>query len=584
MDNLIAWRAWGEAAFDEARALKRPILLGISAVWCHWCHVMDRGEPGHPVHTGTYRDPEIAALINARFVPIRVDNDVRPDVNARYNQGGWPTTCFLTPDGQVIYGGTYFTPAQMRSLLVQIDRYWQQNGEALLAEAPDLAIVEKGSAGALDAGQVVADTLNAIALAYDPRNGGLGDGQKFPMTEAWETLLLGYHQTRDNRLLESVVHTLIAMGTQGMYDRTEGGWFRYSTTPDFSVPHFEKMLEDHARLLTLHAHALQTLDGHPGRAAQAATLRGVVEQALGYHIGTWLRERGGLTWFCGSQDADEAYYTLSRGERAERQAPFIDERLYVEWNAQMACALFALDEALDRPDLRALGQRVIDTLVRICLRADGAVLHGATLDAQGGWAPMALVGALRDQAALAQAMLQAGRPREAVLPLFDFAQGALSAEGGGFHDVPLDPAALGLLKARLRPIFENAAMAEALLLAGHLWGEPALVEEARAALAVFSEQYKRYGSHAGPFALAAYRAASEPDEFVVVGAPSETAPFLRAAGRRYHPWRMMRALDPAHPQDRAAIAARGFPLTRLPAAFFCRGTACSAPLYEPPSA
>ena len=115
--TLVNWRDWGDAAFAEAAAQDKPMLLGISAVWCHWCHVMDRGVPGDPVHTGVYSDGNIAEFINANFIPVRVDNDQRPDINARYNMGGWPTTCFLTPGGDVIYGGTYFSPGQMRNLL-----------------------------------------------------------------------------------------------------------------------------------------------------------------------------------------------------------------------------------------------------------------------------------------------------------------------------------------------------------------------------------------------------------------------------------------------------------------------------------
>lgn len=581
METLVKWRPWDAAAFEDARAEGKPVLLGISAVWCHWCHVMDRGEPGSAIHTGVYNNPALAEIINTRFIPVRVDNDLRPDINARYNQGGWPTTCFLTPDGQIFYGGTYFSPAQMRNLLSQIERYWQTNREQLLASAPDFSVAESGGPGDLDAGRALADTVAAITRAFDTKHGGLGDTQKFPMPEAWETLLVGYHESGDRRLLDMTVQTLIAMGTRGMYDRAAGGWFRYSTTPDWSVPHFEKMLEDYARLLPVYVHAIQILRDLPDESEAAQTLTSVINGALDYLKGTLLREAGDLAWFAGSQDADEAYYLLSRSERATRKAPFIDERLHTDWNALMVNALLEAAATLGRPDLTELARRVLATLERVCVGADGAVTHSLAIEADGTTRSFALRGALVDQSALARAMLAAGRPEAAIRPLFDYADRALAAAGGGYHDAPADPNALGLLKARLRPMAENASMADALLRAAHAWpGAAGLADKAREALAVFADSYAKFREHGGAFALAAYRAASEPEEWVAVGAPEQTAPFLRAAARRYHPWRLLRALDPAQPADAALIAVRGFPLARLPAAFVCRGTACSAPLFE----
>ena len=115
----IQWRSWGEDAFNEARAQQKPLLLSISAVWCHWCHVMDET---------TYSDPRIIERINERLIPVRVDNDQRPDVNMRYNMGGWPTTAILTPTGEIITGGTYVAPDQMLELLDQVEQYWRGTG------------------------------------------------------------------------------------------------------------------------------------------------------------------------------------------------------------------------------------------------------------------------------------------------------------------------------------------------------------------------------------------------------------------------------------------------------------------------
>src|SRR5579863_5722864 len=124
--SLVQWRDWNDAAFREAKDQDKPILMDIGAVWCHWCHVMDDGIPGDPIHTGSYSDPKIAAFINDHYIPIKVDTDRRPDVNARYNMGGWPTTAFLTPDGEVVHGGTYIPPDAMLRLLTQIDRFFDE--------------------------------------------------------------------------------------------------------------------------------------------------------------------------------------------------------------------------------------------------------------------------------------------------------------------------------------------------------------------------------------------------------------------------------------------------------------------------
>src|SRR5579875_3527969 len=210
----IAWRPWEAATFAQAQAEDKPILLAISAVWCHWCHVMDET---------SYSDPEVIETINERFIPIRVDNDRRPDVNARYNMGGWPTTAILTPEGDPITGGTYIPPSQLKRTLDQVAELYKTHK----AE---------------------------IADGFDPEYGGFGYEPKFPQTDALELLLLEYRRSRalgspDERLYNMLAKTALGMARGGMYDHVEGGFFRYSTTRDWSVPHFEKMAEDHGGLL-----------------------------------------------------------------------------------------------------------------------------------------------------------------------------------------------------------------------------------------------------------------------------------------------------------------------------------------------
>ncbi|MGH7775876.1 MAG: DUF255 domain-containing protein, partial [Candidatus Dormibacterales bacterium] len=233
----IGWRQWSASAFEEARASDRPILLSISAVWCHWCHVMDET---------TYSSQPVIDLIGARFVPVRVDNDVRPDINQRYNMGGWPTTAFLTPGGDLLTGATYLPPDQMVSALQQVSRLYEEKKPEIAGRVLEgrkrSATQIAASAGSLEPG-LVDEVLEAAERAYDPLYGGFGTAPKFPQPELL-SFLAEQSVRRDRQdLMEMVRETLRHMAEGGTYDHVEGGFYRYSTTQDWSVPHFEKMLE-----------------------------------------------------------------------------------------------------------------------------------------------------------------------------------------------------------------------------------------------------------------------------------------------------------------------------------------------------
>ncbi len=241
----IRWRPWGPQAFQQAQQEDKPILLGISAVWCHWCHVMDET---------SYSDEQIIQFINERFVPVRVDNDQRPDVNARYNMGGWPTTAFLTPDGEVLAGMTYVPPDQLRQVLDQLSTYYRENREEIGQKVEEArqrhrqAAAETGGQGA-PSDQIFQDVLAAINDVYDPVHGGFGSQPKFPHTESIDLLLYAHLRRNDPDLLHMARKTLEQMAGGGVFDHVWGGFFRYATNSDWSVPHFEKMLEDNANLL-----------------------------------------------------------------------------------------------------------------------------------------------------------------------------------------------------------------------------------------------------------------------------------------------------------------------------------------------
>jgi hypothetical protein len=300
----VEWNAWGEAAFARAQAEDKPILLDIGAVWCHWCHVMDRE---------SYENPEIAALINRLFIAVKVDRDERPDVDARYQaaisaitgQGGWPLTAFLTPDGRPFFGGTYIPPDDRYGrtgfgrVLETMAQVWRERrDEALETASSVMAAIEHNesfSGRGAELSLALVDRIAGSALAkFDPRNGGFGSQPKFPHPSVLD-LLLEVAMSRDNdQARDAFITTLEKMARGGVYDQLAGGFHRYSVDERWVVPHFEKMLYDNTEMLRTYAHGFQSFVREDFR-------------VTAQEIVAWLdstmtdRERGG---FYASQDAD----------------------------------------------------------------------------------------------------------------------------------------------------------------------------------------------------------------------------------------------------------------------------------------
>ena len=263
----IDWHEWGDAAFARAKSEDKPILLDIGAVWCHWCHVIDRE---------SYENPEIAKVINEHFVPVKVDRDERPDVDARYQsavsamtgQGGWPLTGFLMPDGKPFFGGTYFPPDDAmgrpgfrRILAAVAEAYRNKRGDlertaSALADAVAQAEVFTGARGELDLGVVDAQ-IASITQQFDIKNGGFGHAPKFPHSSAIDLVLERFQQTKEKHLLAIAETTLEKMARGGVYDQLAGGFHRYSVDERWLVPHFEKMSYDNSELLKNYLHAAQ---------------------------------------------------------------------------------------------------------------------------------------------------------------------------------------------------------------------------------------------------------------------------------------------------------------------------------------
>jgi uncharacterized protein YyaL (SSP411 family) len=322
MHQPVKWHEWSSDAFALAAEEDKPILLDIGAVWCHWCHVMDRE---------SYEDASLAQIINEHFVAVKVDRDERPDVDSRYQaavqamsgQGGWPLTAILTPDGKPFFGGTYFPrddrygrPGFERVLRSLADVWKTKRGEALETAGSVLAAIEHGesfSGRSSSLSLELADKLVASALnQFDRRNGGFGTQPKFPHPAALDMLIDVATRTGNEAAKEAATVTLKKMAAGGIYDHLGGGFHRYSVDERWVVPHFEKMLYDNAELLKNYVHAFQTFVDPEFAHVAKDTMRWMDE---------WLtdRERGG---FYASQDADVSldddgdYFTWTLEEAA----------------------------------------------------------------------------------------------------------------------------------------------------------------------------------------------------------------------------------------------------------------------------
>jgi uncharacterized protein YyaL (SSP411 family) len=263
----VHWLPWGDEAFRRAQAEHRPILLDIGAVWCHWCHVMD-GE--------SYEDPEVAELLNKEYVCIKVDRDERPDVDARYQravqaltgQGGWPLTAFLTPAGEVFYGGTYFPPEEnpygrpgFLTLLRRLASAWREEQAKLVQSARTIRehvaeALDEAKPGAVEPALLDA-AADQMARLFDVRYGGFGTAPKFPHAAACRFLLARWRDTAAAWQRDMVEKTLVGMATGGIRDHLGGGFHRYAVDEQWIVPHFEKMSYDNSELLRAYLSAYQ---------------------------------------------------------------------------------------------------------------------------------------------------------------------------------------------------------------------------------------------------------------------------------------------------------------------------------------
>jgi hypothetical protein len=611
-DNPVDWYPWGEEAFAKARAEDKPILLSVGYAACHWCHVMEHE---------SFEDGETAALMNERFVSIKVDREERPDVDSLYmdavvaltGHGGWPMTVFLTPEGEPFLGGTYYPPEPRHGLpsFQQVlnavaDAYRERRGD-ISRQASAVVDAVRRSAELAPSTDPLTESLlgeasRALRQQFDQEWGGWGGAPKFPQASTLE-FLLRMHLRGDEEALPMVRKTLDAMGLGGMYDLVGGGFHRYSVDREWLVPHFEKMLYDNALLAAAFLHGWVVTDDD--------RYRSVTEETLDYMLRELLLAEGG---FASAQDADtdgvegltftwtpeevreellrpfEDGRFVIRGEladderarlfqiREQRPKPLRDDKAIAAWNGLALAALAEAGRRFERTDYLDAARRLGEFLLGP-LSGDGRLLRTFRAGQAKG------TGYLEDYADVAHGLLElhvatgelrwleeANRLARLAVDLF------ADDERGGFF---LSPADGEELVARKKDLEDhptpsgNSMLASVLLRLARVYGDDELERRAVGVFRLVHGAATRVPSAFGHALTALDLHFSPPRELAIVG-PVE-APVARAALEPFQPNTVV-AIGPS--ADIPLLAGKTL-VDGKPAVYVCERFACQAPVTEP---
>jgi uncharacterized protein YyaL (SSP411 family) len=564
----ILWWDWEEEAFHLAEELDVPILLYITAPWCHWCHVMEKE---------SFTSPDVIQLINSEFIPIKVDSDRRPDVNRHYNQGGWPTTAFLTPDGKLLTGATYLGTEQLKDILERVSAYYHsRKGDISIKReraGARLAVEEaKLVTPAPVTEEIIQNVSATLRQAYDPLYGGFGEGTKFHQPDALDFLLAEHYRVGDENAKAMLTTTLDAMASGEVHDSVAGGFFRCTTHRDWSVPQTEKVLSENARLLSVFLHTYQSL----GEAKYLDTAQGTIGYISNVLYDT---EQG---YFYGSQDADEEYYALNAQERQGKAAPYVDKTAFTDWGAQAISAFLEAAAVFKEPRYAKDALRALDFLWQKSYDADQGMAHywvkGQTH----------LPGILADQVYMACALLDAFEHTgqrtyldRAVELTKIINRDYLDARSGAFFDKRSEADAIGHLQERLTPLTENTVVAHLLIRLARLTSDDVYRQRAEAILGLFATDYAAYGLFAAGYAVAVCCYLTDPLTIVIVGSAEDeaTLDLLHEGRRLYAPNRWLQLIDPVWEPER--LEQLGYPPEPAPTAYLCIGRVCAEPTDDP---
>ena len=554
--HLINWQPWDPATFAKAQAEDKPVLLAISAVWCYWCHVMDET---------SYSDPDVLALLNEYFVTVRVDNDHRPDINSRYNVGGWPTTAFLTGHGGLIGGATYLPPDQFIAMISELIEAYKNDRTTLYTQARDLLNRRKEHARRTVVGPELDETIvdrvsRIVAGSYDAANGGFGSEPKFPNASILGLVNHLYRTSNEDFYAAMLTKTLDGMLAGQVADGHDGGFFRHCAHADWSEPQHEKMLEDNLGLAREFLNAGILLD--------RPQYRETAKQTIDYLVGQLYDPA--IPGFRGSQGAHSDYFSLDANQRTVENRPAADPSCYISSNAMAVTVLLDAAWKLGDPSLQSTAIQVLDKLD--VMAQSGSLSHvyseqgpsdTPAFFADWAWLLTALVQVHGNTASEAYLERAVDVAKVMVDRFFD-------QDGGGFFDIEDDPDAIGHLQIREKTLSDNMTAAQALLRLYQTTRNKDYRQIAEATLTAFVETFREQGEFAAEYGLAVDMLQNDVVEVTIEGRPEDLRcqELVAAAARLPQP-----NLD-----IKTITAAAGDTVAR---AHVCLDTVCLPPVHSP---
>jgi uncharacterized protein len=506
--HLIQWLEWGDDTFRIAQEQNKPVMLFLSAFWCRYCQRMDEE---------AFSETENIALLRSYFVSIREENARRPDIDVRYNQNGWPTIVFMTPQGEPIVAANYLNGDQFQDLLLRVYMGHQQaksrsteSGPARLEDpvAKHLGPLEFSPSDLMEIAGTIMETT-------DRAHGGYGAGQKFIQPEPSDFLLFLFETTKTPDYLNHVCLTLERMSEGAIHDRGAGGYFRTSTGPDWDQPHREKLLAEQAGLILI---CLRT-----HRITQRYEYARMAEDIIGYLNARLFDNSTGAFYGC------EDFLRTQSAEQATGDEFFtiIDRCVYTDANAVAIVAYLDAAETLRRTDCKERALRALEIIWDHCRAPGGGMFH-YYLDG-ASYAP----GLLSDQVFMGSALLKAYKVtgkreyRERAKELAEFVVARFKNPAGGYFD--LETNGYAYLSLRMTLIEQNGPAASFFLALMQATGDFRWREATVWALSAFKESYRSYGIYAAAYgkALGEYLAAPKlfapPQETVSQCHPEATA-------------------------------------------------------------
>ncbi|MFL2645781.1 MAG: DUF255 domain-containing protein [Dehalococcoidia bacterium] len=499
-DKGISWQTWNESTFKMAQLRDKPILLMITAEWCYWCHVMLED---------TYLDQAVVSHVNDNYIPVLVDNDQRPELNFRYNVGGWPTTAILTPHGGMLAGATYLTPDQLFSMLSEVTDAYNQDKPGLYDRSRELFLQQQQRAARVGLSQVSTEVepriidrnlIESIARmsigTYDPLYGGFGYEPKFPNAPVISLMIYLFQQTQEPFYELIIRKTLDALTTSSMTDKDEGGVFRYTKTRDWNDPQYEKLLDDNTALSRSFLSAGLLLgDQKYLQAYQSITAF--------IHRDLYLKQSKS---YRGSIGADSSYFGMTSLAKTHSVGPSADSWSYISSTAKQASLIIkAYNNGIELP----LDSEELIMMLEVLYTKVSSEMSSHSYNETADGEPTNL---LVDVASVLEVLASA--INTSILPyapwedrLHELANRMMSEyydeRRGAFFDIQLQQRQPGYMAIREKPLPDNIIAIRALIKYQETVSSTQYADAIRISLISFLDVYQEYGEHSADFALLA---------------------------------------------------------------------------------